>query len=390
MRPPVPENAELSLLRRRCSKKWSRYPADVLPVWLAEMDFPLAEPIARRLVERIELADLGYPALAADHPLPSVFAEWAGREWNWPVDPADVAIIPDVMRGVEMCLKAFSAPGDGVIVFPPIYPPFLESIADYDRVPVHCPVTPDGEGWALDLDAVRSGLAAGARLILLCSPHNPTGHVPPAAELRALAGLADRYDAVIVSDEVHAPLVYDGFTHTPIATLGDEVAARTVTLFSASKAWNLPGLRCALAVAGPRLRAVLNRLPRRFANGTGILGMEAAVAAFQEGSPWLTRIRARLDANRGAVARLLAEQVPQIRYRVPDAGYLAWLDCTELGWTNPAERFLAEGRVALNSGLDFGPGGEGHARLNFATPEPILREAVRRIAAAVADPEGVN
>lgn len=377
------EPEALTQLRARRSKKWSHYPPDVLPAWLAEMDFPLATPVTDRILERVRLGDLGYPPLAGEHPLPEIFARWAKAQWDLRFQASDVLVVPDVMRGVEMCLQAFSEPGDPVIVFVPIYPPFLESIEDYRRVPVPCPVVPDGESWAFDLAAVRAGLAAGCRLILLCAPHNPTGHVVGSEELTVLAELAQEYDAVIVSDEVHAPMTYER-SHRPMATISEAVCDRTVTLFSASKTWNLAGLRAALAVVtDPALRARLAGLPRRFGNGTGILGMEAAVAAFESGKPWLESVMGTLADNRRLLGELLAEQLPAIRYRMPEAGYLAWLDCRELGWDDPAAVFLDRGRVALNSGLPFGPGGQGHARLNFATPEPVLREIVRRMALAV-------
>lgn len=372
----------------RTSKKWRAYDGDVLPAWIAEMDFGIADPIREALIEQVRRGDIGYPDPAGDG-VPEALAAWALDGWGWRVDPADVRVVPDVMRGMEMCLQAFSEPGEPVVVTTPIYPPFLDAVADYDRVLAPAGLVRNGTGWELDLDAVERGLGDGARLILLCSPHNPTGHVFTREELERLAALALRHQAVIVSDEVHAPLVFEPHVHLSLAELVPDLRRLLVTVTSASKAWNMPGLRCAQIVCqDAALRARLDALPRRLGNGVGILGLTGTVVAFTQGEPWLREVRRGLDERRRLVAELLSSRLPAIGYQPPEASYLAWLDLSALptgvdGASSWAGELVARGRVALNSGADFGPGGERHVRLNFATSRRRLEEIVDRMALAL-------
>lgn len=367
----------------RSSKKWRVYDHDVLPAWIAEMDFGIAEPIRDALLDQVGRGDLGYPDPAGDG-VREAFAAWTWNRWGWQVAPPEVRVVPDVMRGMEMCLQAFSAPGEPVVVTTPVYPPFLDAVADYQRVLAPAGVVRRGDGWELDLDAVEYGLAAGARLILLCSPHNPTGHVFTRAELEGLAELARRHGAVIVSDEVHAPLAFAPHTHLSLATLVPDLRPHLVTVTSASKAWNLPGLRCAqLVVQDDALATALDALPRRLGNGVGILGLTASVVAFTEGDPWLRTVRQGLAERGRLLATLIGERLPQVGYLPPEAGYLAWLDVSAI--TADAPRALLDrGRVALNDGREFGPGGEGHVRLNVATSARRLGEVVDRMTLALA------
>lgn len=367
-------------LRRRRSSKWVTYPPDVLPAFVAELDVPLADPLRRALHQAVDASDLGYTEPGA---LPAAFAGFAADEHGWTLDPADVQLVPDVMAGIIEVLRVGAEPGAPVVVNPPVYPPFFDGIPDAGRRLVEVPLVRSADGgWTLDLDGLEAAFRAGARTYLLCSPHNPVGRVWSGAELRAVAELVTRYDVQVLSDEIHAPLTLAGARHLPFPTL---VPDRCVAFWSASKAWNTAGLKCAVAVpTGPRDRELLARLPAETGYGAGILGVVAAVAAFTEGRPWLRALRAHLERNRTLLAELLAERLPEVGYRPPEASFLAWLDLSAYGLgDDPSEALRERGRVALMRGPAFGREGAGFARLNIGTSRTLLTEAVDRIATAV-------
>jgi cystathionine beta-lyase len=374
------EALSLDELRRRRSEKWRRYPEDVLPAWVAEMDFPLPPPVRAALLEAVERDDCGY-ANAGE--LPEVFARFAAERWDWRVDPARVHVVPDVMTGVAEVLRALTEPGAPVVVNPPVYPPFFNVTREIGRRVVEVPLAADRH---LDLDGIERALAAGARAILLCNPHNPTGTVFTEDELAGVAALAARHGALVVSDEVHAPLTLPGAAHRPFLALSGGAAETGLAVVSASKAWNVAGLKCALVVAGSeRMEREYARVPQHVRYHTGHLGVLASIAAYRDGADWLAGLLRQLDANRRRLAGLLAEQLPGVRYEPPQAGYLAWLDCRALDLgDDPAEAFLERGRVALTPGPPFGEAGKGFARLNFGTSSGLLAEAVRRMALSAA------
>ncbi len=362
--------------------KWRTYPQDVLPLWVAEMDVPLAGPVVRAVTRAMELGDTGYPAGTA---YAEALAAFAAKRWDWDgIAVERTAIVPDVMLGVVEMLKLVTGPGDAVVVNPPVYPPFYDFVAHLDRRVVEAPLGPEGR---IDLDVLegtfRRVVADGRRAAyLLCSPHNPTGTVHTAEELTAVAALAGRHGVRVVADEIHAPLVVGGAGFVPYLSVPG--GGRGLSLMSASKAWNLAGLKAALAIAGPDSAADLARMPEEVGHGPSHVGILAHTAALRDGGAWLDDLLTGLDANRRLLAELLAEHLPAIRYRPGDATYLAWLDCRALGLgDDPAETFLHRGRVALNSGIPFGTGGTGHVRLNLATSPEVITEAVRRMAAAV-------
>jgi cysteine-S-conjugate beta-lyase len=369
-------------LRRRTSSKWTTYPPDVLPAWVAELDVPLAEPVRRVLHAAVDLGDTGYTEPGE---LPEAFAEFAAVRLDWRVDPADVHLVPDVMAGIAEVLRVATEPGDGVVINPPVYPPFYETLEEVDRPLVEVPLARTGGGYDIDLDGLEAAFRRGARVYLLCSPHNPVGRVWSRPVLERVAELAEQYDVLVLADEIHAPVVFGGARFVPFLAVGGDAADRTVSFTSASKAFNLAGLKCAVAVTGgPRTRSMLSRLPREVRYRAGILGVLAGVAAFREGGPWLDALLAHLDRNRALLADLLAAHLPALGYRPPEASYLAWLDCSALGLgDDPAERFRTAGGVALQRGLDFGREGAGFARLNMGTTRELLAEAVARMAAAV-------
>lgn len=381
---PLLEALPLDRLRHRTSSKWRTYPNDVLPMFVAEMDFPLAAPITAALQEAVTLGDTGYTP--QDPGIREAFAGFAKRRFGWEVDPSQVTTTGDVMMGVVELLRATIAPGDRVIIAPPVYPPFTICIQEAGGVVEEVPLHDTGDGWELDLPGIDAALAAGARAVLLCNPHNPTGTVHSRDALAALADLAARYGAVVISDEIHAPLAHDREV-TPFLTASDTAAEIGFAVTSASKAYNLAGLKCAVLVtAGARTADVVRALPPEVAWRTGLFGAIAGVAAFSEASDaWLDSLRATLDHNRRQLADLLAEHLPLARYRVPDAGYLAWIDLSEYGWgDDPARVILRDARVALHHGPQFGVQGAGHVRLNFGCAPDVLREGVERIGALAA------
>jgi cysteine-S-conjugate beta-lyase len=370
-------------LRRRQSAKWRAYPDDVLPAWVAEMDYPVAEPIKRTLEAAIANDDLGY---ADPRGLGEAFAPWAKKTWGWDLAPKDVRVAPDVVTAIGELIHVATEPGEGVVIDPPVYPPFAETIRRLHRKVVEAPLLRSEDGrWRLDVDAIERAYAAGARVHLLCSPHNPTGIVHPRETLARIAELAVRHGVLVLSDEIHAPMTHPGRTHVPFASVSEDAARTSIVLSSASKTWNLAGLKSSVMIAcHDAARTVLDRLPADLPYHAGHLGVLGARTALEQGNEWLATTMRILDRNRLLLAELLTERLPRVRYVPPQAGYLAWLDCAdlELG-ADPAKVFLERGRVALSSGPSFGTNGNGFARLNLATSRSLLEETVRRMQSAV-------
>ncbi|WP_426168614.1 MalY/PatB family protein [Microbacterium sp. DWRC1-3] len=374
----------LAELRERSSEKWREYPADVLPLFVAETDFPLAPAISTALQRAVEIGDTGY--IASRTPLAESFASFASRRYGWEPDPARMRSTADVSMGIVEILRRVTQPGERIVVTPPVYPPFYDLVAEAGAEVERVPLRDTGTGWELDLDGIRTAFDDGATAILLCNPHNPTGTVHDRDSLAALAELADEFGVAVVSDEIHAPLAQPGTGFTPFLAVNDAAQRVGYAVVSASKAFNLAGLKCALMVtADDETSAVVRGLPVEVEWRTGQFGLLAAVAAFSEESDaWLDGLLRTLDENRVLLEDLLAARLPGARYRLPDAGYLAWIDLSAMGWgDNPARRILKDAKVALHFGPAFGAEGAGHVRLNFGTSPEILTEAIERIAALV-------
>ena len=372
----------LEELRERTSEKWREYPDDVLPLFVAETDFPLAPAVSRALEGAVARGDTGY--VASKTPLAEAFTAFAQRRYGWEVDPSRIRSTADVSMGIVEILRRVTEPGDRVVVTTPVYPPFFDLVAEAGAVVERVPLIDAGTGWHLDLPGIERALEGGARAVLLCNPHNPTGTVHSREDLAALAALAAHNDAVVVSDEIHGPLAQPGTGFTPFLAVNDEARSLGFAVTSASKAFNLAGLKCALMITASEGPArVVRRLPVEVEWRTGQFGLLAAVAAFSEESDgWLDGLLQTLDENRRLLGALLAERIPQAKYRIPDAGYLGWIDLRELGWgDNPARRILREAKVALHYGPAFGAEGNGFVRLNFGTSPEIITEAITRIAA---------
>jgi cystathionine beta-lyase len=369
----------LEVLRQRRSAKWQTYPADVLPLTVAEMDFALAAPIAEALREAVERSDAGYGMAGPD--LGRALSGFAASRWNWDLDPASVTAVTDVGVGVVELLRVLTRPGDAVAISPPVYPPFFDWVPEAGARLLEVPLARDAAGWRLDLAALEAAFATHPAAYVLCNPHNPVGRVHTADELAALVRLAQLYQVAIVSDEIHGPLVLPGATFTPLLTVPG-AAEVAVSLLSASKAWNLAGLKCAAVVtAAPRMAAVTDRFPADTRWRIGHFGVIGAVAAFTAGEPWLDQLLLTLDHRRLLLSDLLRQRLPMLTWHPPEATFLAWLNCAALGADNRArDRFLDHGRVALEPGLRFGAAGSGYARLNFATSPDLLDQATARMA----------
>lgn len=376
------EDLDLDRLRRRRSEKWRAHPPDVLPAFVAEMDYDLAEPVLAALRAAIDLSDCGYAMPAG---LGETFARFAEARHGWTVDPGRVHLVPDVMAGVDVILRLATEPGDGVVINTPVYPPFFEHITGAHRRVVEVPlIRVDGQ-WELDFAGLETAFAAGARGYLLCNPHNPTGRVFSAADLSRIASLAEQYGVLVLSDEIHASLTLPGARHTPFVSLGGVAAEQGVTLASASKAFNIAGLKGAVAVAGSVSgQRLLTRLPSSCQFGAGLFGVLASLAAWSAGDEWLDALVAQLDHARTEFGRLLRQRLPEAGYVPPEASFLAWVDCARLGLgPEPAEVFLDRGRVAVGRGLNFGPPGDGFVRVTIGTSSALLADIVDRMAAAV-------
>lgn len=392
------EQLTVEQLRCRTSMKWCVHPEDVLPLWVAEMDVRLAPTVAEAIHHAVDNGDTGYPYGTA---FAEAVSEFASQRWQWhDLDVSRTAIVPDVMLGVVEMLRLITDRGDGVIVNPPVYPPFYAFVTHDDRRVIEAPL---GRDSRLDLAALQEAFSRarsssgpnGKVAYLLCNPHNPTGSVHTVDELRGVAELARRFGVRVVADEIHAPLVLSGARFTPYLSIPG--AENAFALMSATKAWNLCGLKAAIAIAGPEAAADLRRLPEEVSHGPSHLGAIAHTAAFRTGGSWLDALLRGLEANRALLGDLVTEHLPGVRYQRPQGTYLAWLDCRHLGFdeqvaeglavvsdlSGPARWFLDHSRVALTSGHAFGTGGVGHVRVNFATSQAVLVEALSRMGRAL-------
>ncbi len=367
-------------LRTKRGAKWQGIPGP-LAAWVADMDFPTAPVIRDRLSEVLARSELGYPVWARSpnwSPASQAFVARMSERFSWEPSPARIFELNDVIQGVRAVIHHVSRPGDGVVLHTPAYHPFLDTIVDMDRRLVAVPAP-------YDYDELDRRLAADpARVWILCHPQNPTGHVFERIELERIAEIAARHDLVVISDEIHADLVHAPHEHVPFERLGRDVSARTVTVTSASKAFNLAGLRWAVMHMGSdEMVAAIASLPDHYLGAANIMAVEATHAAWTEGASWLAAVMAVLDENRHVLTEVLRARLPAIRYTPPEATYLAWLDCRELGFgDDPARTFMQRG-VRLSSGPEFGDDGRGFVRLNLATSPSVLAEIVAAMATPV-------
>jgi cystathionine beta-lyase len=366
------------------SAKWHYYDEDVLPMWVADMDFLSPEPVIRALRERVEHGVFGY---GMDPPeLREVIVDRLQRLYGWHVSPKELVFLPGVVTGFNLVCHAVTSPGDGVLIQTPVYYPILHAPAGAELTNDEMELTrqPDGR-YEIDFDVFEKTITDRTRLVILCNPHNPVGRVFQRAELERMAEICLRHNVVICSDEIHCDLVFQGSRHVPIASLAPEVADQTITLMAPSKTFNIPGLKCSVAIAqNPELRKTLKRTHTGLVHGVNVMGYTGALAAYRDGQPWLDEVLRYLEANLDFLLQYVEAHLPGISMSKPEGTYLAWLSCHEAGIPgNPHEFFLKRARVAVNDGAAFGRGGEGFVRLNFGCPRSLLTEALDKMKEAL-------
>lgn len=380
-----------SLPRRETGAiKWTLYDADVLPMWVADMDFESPRCIADAVSQYAQVHPIfGYQF---DHqPLRHVIVDRLAERYDWHIDPAHIVFLPSLVVGLNLMCKLYGGDGGDVLTLSPIYPPFLSAPKNYAQTVIQAPLVEHCDGqrlhYTIDFAALEAAITSKTRLLMLCNPHNPVGRMYTREELTHLATLAARYDLTIVSDDIHCDLILDeARAHIPIATLSPEVAARTVTLMAPSKTFNMPGLGLSFAVI--QQDELRKTLTREMWSGTvahpNLLGYIAAEAAYKDGQAWLDAALSYLRDNRDIVVRFVEEHLPDVRVTLPEATFLAWLDmrATPLA-DDPYKKLLESGRVALNNGKDFGVGGDGFVRLNFACPRATLLDGLERVKKAI-------
>ena len=377
--------AELSTQR---SEKWRAFPSDVIPLPVAEMDFPIAEPIKKLLHSMVESSDMGY--LGPIPELGAAFSSFAATRWDWAVDPEKVRVATDVGVGVVEVMRLFTEPGDSILINSPVYQNFYTwinetKVQSIDVPFIYNPLTDESSAWSIDWEGIEKAYASGIKVHLLCSPHNPNGRMYTKPELEKLVELAQKNNVVIISDEIHSPLEYSKNPFTPILSLGDAAAQCCVVITAASKGWSIAGLKCAIIISGnDGMHERLNALPPALHYRASIFGAFATATAFTEGVAWLDTVIRQLDHNRHLISTLMKEHLPEVKYFPPQHSYLAWLDLTDLNLgIDPGATILLRSKVALNSGHIYGVQWNQFARLNFATSPEIITKAITQIAESI-------
>ncbi len=366
------------------SVKWHRYPSDVMPLWVADMDFRSPQPVIDILRRRVEHGVFGYGVEPPE--LRPVIRDRLHDKYGWSVSVDDILFLPGVIVGFNLVARTFAQHGEGILIQTPVYPPFFAIGPNNDRVIERAPLVQSVSRHEIDFDAFERAITPRARVFLLCNPHNPVGRVFTRNELERLAEICLRHGLVICSDEIHQDFVYEGHVHVPIASLSPEVAARTVTLISPTKSYNIAGFHISAAiVTNPELRNRMSAVGAGIVPGRpGILDFIAGLAAYQHGNDWLEQLVPYLQANRDFLMGYVRDNLPGISLSQPEGTYLAWLDCRKAAIpTYPYDFFLEEAHVAFNEGTDFGTEGEGFVRLNFGCPRGILVEALERMKGAL-------
>jgi cysteine-S-conjugate beta-lyase len=368
------------------SNKWHKFPADVLPLWVADMDFPSPPAVVDALRARVEHGFFGY--LREHNELPAVVAERLAKRYGWRVSPEAIVALPGVIAGFNQALRALTSPGDGLLVQTPVYPPILRAAGNHGLRRDEHALTRGADGrHAVDLETFGASFRDRTRAFLLCNPHNPVGRLYGRTELEGMAAACLRRDVAIVADEIHCDLLLDGRQHVPIASLAPEIEQRTITLMAPSKTFNLPGLKCAVGIVpDPELRQRFVAAGADLVPKINLLGYIAAVAAYREADAWLDELLAYLADNRDFLVEQVRTRLPGVVVAPPEATYLAWLDCRAAApaAADPYTFFLERARVALSDGSAFGPGGAGFVRLNFGCPRTLLAQGLERMRAALA------
>jgi cystathionine beta-lyase len=367
-------------LRQKACVKWNRYPDDVLPLWVADMDFPVAEVIKQGVRRYLETDDFGYPP---DGGIPGLKAAVIARlqaRYNWQVSAQQLMLINGIVPGLFLGVEALSSVGDEVLMHAPIYGPFMMAVEQTGRRPLYSRLIHDGAHWHMDIEGLEALITPATRILMLCNPQNPVGRVFTRKELEQLAEVALKHRLWVISDELHSDITYPGHSHIPFASLGPEVAERTLTLFGPTKAFNIAGFKTGFAIS--HNEALLRRVKQVATGHVGapdVLAQAATLAAYRDGDDWLAGVLSYLKDNRDFVAEFIQTELPRVRFSAPEGTYLAWLDLRDYKLENVEAFMLEHAKVGLNNGAWFGPGGEGFGRLNFATSRRIVSEALERI-----------
>lgn len=373
------EAESLKGLRQRRSVKWRLFPQDVIPLPIAEMDYPIAKPIKRTLIDMVERSDLGYGGIIPE--LPTAFAEFAKRLWGWEPDPQQIRLATDVgVAGTEI-MRHLLAPQSRVAISSPVYMSFYDWIPESGCQIVDVPLLNREGTYQLDFEKLEAAFSQDVSAYLLCNPHNPVGLVHSKSDLEQLAELAQKHDVTVISDEIHGALVYDDLPFIPFLSISDAAREVGVCITSASKTFNLAGLKCALIISHSEVMAQrLNALPITMPQGASILGAWAGVTAFTECSAWHQSLLISLNQNRQYLAALLTRYLPKAHYTLPQATYLAWIDLSEYGVADPGTYLTEHAKVALSRGIEFGTQSDAFVRLNFATRPSTLKKVIKAMA----------
>lgn len=373
----------------RQTMKWGRFPPDVIPLWVADMDFPVARCVREAVENLAKAGDFGYAMRDGEFPglaLARAFSRHMDAKYGWQPDPENCVAVSDLVQAMFAATLAFSDPGRGMMLQTPSYPPFRDAILSNGRRLEDCPLMDTGQGYAIDFDRLAEAASGDTQMMFLCNPHNPTGRVFTRGELERIAEIACENELVVVADEIHSDFVFDGNRHTPFASISEDIARRTVTLTSATKSYGTAGLKCGIAHFGSAelKQRFHERIPPCVLGAVGATGIDTTIAAWTEGAAWLHEATQYLQDNRDFVAETIGRELPKARMHRPEATYLAWIDFSAYELPGkPYAFFLENARVALSEGATFDPGAADFARLNFATTRPILAEALQRMIDAV-------
>ena len=375
----------LSSLQLRKSEKWRAYPAEILPMPFAVMDFELSEPIKKSLIDLVNNSDAGY--LGKIPELGQSLTNFSANRWNWKIAPEDIKICPDVGVGVIEVCRQIVKPDDQIMINTPVYYNFFNWIKELNCKPYDAPLIENQLTYSLDFEKIAEGYASGVKVHILCNPHNPVGAVFSQLDLAKLADLADEFGVVIASDEIHAPLTYKEKSFTPFLNSSAVAKEVGISFLSATKSWSIAGLKCAQIVAvGEKTRQIVAGIPTAVHSRASLFGAVASAAAYGESIDWLDSVVAQLDQSRTYLGGLLSELQFDIGYREPDGGYFGWLDLRSVdkfknlnSREDIAELLLTHGKIAVAPGHLYGPSGTGFIRINFATSFEIIEESVKKI-----------
>ncbi|MGE5677067.1 MAG: MalY/PatB family protein [Pseudomonadota bacterium] len=358
---------------------------EVIPMWVADMDFAAPQPVIDAVVERAKHGVYGYTEKPAS--FYTSVTRWVKKRHGWHVSSDWITVCPGVVPALNLCVQAFTEPGDKVLLQSPVYPPFFASIRNNDRVLVNSPLRLIDNKYTIDFEDLETKLAGGVKAMIICSPHNPVGRVWSREELEKVGALCVKYNVLLISDEIHSDLIYKNYKHTPAASLAPEISERTITCLAPSKTFNIAGFATSLAIiSNKELRDKFNRyLAQLGFDSTNLFGITALEAAYNYGEEWLDQALAYLEGNLDFLMNFLAEKLPRIKVSRPEGTYLVWLDCRDLGMKQKelVNFLIHKANVGLNDGTAFGDDGEGFMRMNIACTRSTLEEGLKRIEKAV-------